>query len=111
MYDGKPGIIKMQLRSLNDCIKVLHSKGRLRDPDRYKRVYIRSSKSHEEKLLEQHTYELLKMQGKADEYTFTGSGKLVRKNCIGPPDKPPNADSNIDPELVNLIQSIIFQHK
>ena len=54
---------------------------------------------------------LLKMQGKADEYTFTGSGKLVRKNCIGPPDKPPNADSNIDPELVNLIQSIIFQHK
>ena len=33
MYDGKPGIIKMQLKTLDDKIKVLRSKGKLCDSD------------------------------------------------------------------------------
>ena len=67
--DDRPGIIKLQTKTINDKIKILRYKGKLRD-NTYCRVYIRSSKSHEQRLLEQHTMELLTMQGKANDYTF-----------------------------------------
>ena len=79
--------------------------GKLRDNNTYRRVYIRSSKSFEQSLLEQHTMELLTMQGKANDYTFNGSGKSVKK-C--------NTDNqegyHINPSLVDAIQDIIALH-
>ena len=112
VYDGKPGIVKMQLCTLNDKIKVQHSKGRLRDLERFRRVYIRSSKSHEERLLNQDTYELLKLHGKADEYTFTGSGKLMKKIRNNEHAKSDGKSKNaLDPELLNVLQDIVTQHK
>ena len=84
---------------------MLRSKGKLRDSDRFRRVYLRSSKSHEDRLLEQHTYELLKLQGKADDYTFTGSGKLVRKTRHKEQSKS-DTETTVDPELLTLIHGI-----
>ena len=74
MYEGKPGVVKMEFNSTNDKITVLQNKGRLKDNARFSRVFVRSSKSHEQRLLEKHTKELLGITGKGDDYYFNGSG-------------------------------------
>ena len=41
MYDGKPGIVKLQLRSLNEKTKVLRCKGKLLESDRKKGLHMK----------------------------------------------------------------------
>ena len=79
MKPGKQGVVKMQLETLNDKLKVLRAKAKLKDKDRYKRIYIRTSKSHEQRLIELHTQEILGHLGIADQYFFTGSGRYSKK--------------------------------
>ena len=64
MRDGRPGIIKVQLRNLAEKLDVLHAKGNLKHFPPFDKVYIRPSQSHEQRLLQQHTTEVLKLWGK-----------------------------------------------
>ena len=83
MYDNKPGVVKMEMSTLADKIAVLKEKKSLTNYPAYKKCFIRSSQSHEQRLLQQHTTEMLEILGKKDEYYFNGSGKLIKKRYQG----------------------------
>ena len=76
----KPGIVKIQLNSVDDKIRVLREKRRLLNDDRYKNVFIRGSQSHEERLLQLNTDVILREMGIENRYRRTGSGRLVPKD-------------------------------
>ena len=78
-YNGKPGIVKMEFNSLADKLAILREKKNLKNFSRYGKIFIRSSQSHEQRLLQQHTTEILKFLGKENDYYFNGSGRLIRK--------------------------------
>ena len=50
--NNKPGMVKAALDSKESNIKVLKAKGNLRSCDKYKKVWIRSSNTHTERLIE-----------------------------------------------------------
>ena len=77
--DGKPGIIKVQLRSKQDKINVLRHKNELNKCTPYKRVYIRSAQTHEERLMRQNLQTLMRDIPNGNDYRFTGNGRLIRK--------------------------------
>ena len=63
---GRSGPVKISFRSLNEKVRVLRKKTVLKDSDMYKDVYIKSSKSHAERLIELNARTLLNQipQGK-----------------------------------------------
>ena len=77
-HEGRHGIVKIEFHSLADKISVLRKKKKLKELG--SRIFIRSSLSHEQRLLQQHTMEILKMLGKDNEYYINGSGRLIAKN-------------------------------
>ena len=78
--NGKPGIVKMQMASLEDKLSVLRAKMQLREVPQYSNIYIRSSKTHEERLMEINMRQLLDEIPNGRSFRFTGSGRLVRKD-------------------------------
>ena len=78
--NGKSGIIKAEFESLENKLTILRAKLKLKEHRSYHYVYMRSSKSHVERLAELNTKTLLAELNKEDEFTFTGSGRLVKRN-------------------------------
>ena len=77
--EGKSGIIKAEFDTLENKITILRAKLKLKEHRAYQHVYMRSSKSHVERLIELNTKTLLTELEKEDEFTFTGSGRLVKR--------------------------------
>ena len=77
--NDKPGILKVEFRSLADKIEALKAKKNLLNNNDFKRVHIRSSQSHVERLLHLNTKTLLKVVGAEDKFRVTGSGRLIPK--------------------------------
>ena len=80
-----PGLVKIQLRTLEEKKTVLRAKQKLQNTE-WPRVYLRSSKSHMERLNELNTKTLLKMIPGGQDMRLTGSGRLMHKDEI---DRPP----------------------
>jgi hypothetical protein len=78
--DNKPGVVKIQLQSKEDKIKVLRSKAELSKMPGYKRVFVRSAQSHEERMAQMNLQTLLRELPHGQEYRFTGSGRLVKRD-------------------------------
>ena len=76
----KPGIFKIAFRNLEDKKKVLRSKVKLKDHAEFKNVFLRSSKTHTERLLELNTRTLLKHIPNGDQLRLTSHGKIVPKD-------------------------------
>ena len=76
--DGKPGILKVELSDQQDKIKVLRSKSKLQNSRSFNRVYIRSSHSHVERVVERNFKTILSELPFGDQYRFTGHGILVK---------------------------------
>ena len=77
--DGRPGIVKLQLSSKEEKIRVLQQKFELQNTPKFKKVYLRSAQTHEERLIRLNFQTLLEELPGGDNYRFTGSGRLVRK--------------------------------
>ena len=75
--NNKPGIMKIEMASLDEKIAVLRNKRKLKDHPAYNMVYIRSSKSHEQRLLEANVADLLYMLPDGDQYRIAGNGRIV----------------------------------
>ena len=71
-YRNKPGLVKISVRNLDEKILVLRSKRKLAESQAFKRVFLKSSKSHAERLIE------LYRQGKA-----LPTGKSYRVDADG----------------------------
>ena len=77
--DNKPGIVKIQFKDKDTKIAVLREKSRLLQDERYKRVFIRSSQPHIERVAQKNTMAILREMGIDHKYRFSGNGKLVPK--------------------------------
>ena len=76
----KPGLLKIELKDLEQKKSLLKRKRSLKDTQTYKNVYIRGSKSHVERLIELNTYTLLQELPFGEHYRITGSGRLIRRD-------------------------------
>lgn len=76
--NSRPGLMKIQLKSEKEKVQVLRAKQNLKKCEKYKNVYLRSSKSHEERLIELNFKTLLKELNLEKQYHFTGSGRMIK---------------------------------
>ena len=73
------GIVKIQFRTVEDKVSVLQVKRNLQNSPDYSRVWLRSSKSHSERIMEQNMKTLIATDPKLKDYTLTAHGKLVKR--------------------------------
>ena len=79
-HTQRPGLVKAQLPRLQDKIRLLNAKNHLTASEEYRRVFIRSSKPHAERVLEQNMKTILAFVPDLNKkYRLTGNGKLVPK--------------------------------
>ena len=76
---GRPGVIKVEFASLRDKISVLRKKQLLKDNSKYSRVFLRSAKSHAERLIELNFKTLLDELPCGRQFYIAGNGKLRRR--------------------------------
>lgn len=76
---GKPGLVKIAVSSLNEKKSILHEKRKLREIDAYKTEFIRSSKSHTERLIELNARTLLNEIPNGNQFRITSNGRIVKK--------------------------------
>ena len=79
--NNKPGIVKIQFESKAEKERALDRRFNLKDSD-YKRVFIRTSMSHTERLIHQNTKILLEAAGVTDSYTVLQSGRAFKKEIL-----------------------------
>ncbi len=78
---GKPEIMKSEVKTLDQKIKLLKNKRSLNNPqNKYKNVYIHISKSHVERLLGLNTYTLLQEIPAGWQFRLTANGRLVKND-------------------------------
>ena len=77
---GKPRLMKIAFESVEQKIKVLSTKTSLRGNGTYGRVYIRSSKSHVERLLELNTKTILSELPNGHLYRVSANGRILKKD-------------------------------
>lgn len=78
----KPGVVKIELEDEDIKIQLLRKKPILKqDPSRqFNKVYIRSSKSHAERLEELNTRMLLNMIPNGNNFRIAGNGRIIKKD-------------------------------
>ena len=77
---GKPPLVKIQVDNRDNKVKILRKKGNLQGDDTYGNVFLRSSKTHVERILEMNVRKLLnEIPGGNDKYWLTSNGKLVER--------------------------------
>ena len=87
-FDGKPGLVKISLRNVEEKVLVLRHKRNLKDSAHYKDVYIKSSKSHAERLIELNARTILRQIPQGNNFWVDSNGR------IRPRQKPENASGN-----------------
>ena len=75
-----PGLVKVAFRTQDQKVKVLQEKSKVMESERYRGVFIRSCKSHVERVLENNLRTVMSLLPDGQQYRFTGSGRLVRKD-------------------------------
>ena len=78
---GNPGPVKVELELENIKMDLLKAKGSLKDKRQYSQIYIRSSKSHESRLMELNMKTLLDELNMSQTFRFTGNGRMLRKDA------------------------------
>jgi len=79
-YYDKPGLVKISFRSLTEKVSVLRKKMVLRHNDTYKKVYLKSSKSHAERLIELNARALLRNLPDGKKFRVDANGRIRQRN-------------------------------
>ncbi|XP_078661231.1 uncharacterized protein LOC144905434 [Branchiostoma floridae x Branchiostoma belcheri] len=74
-----PGVVKVQFRSVREKVAVLREKQKLKNHNAYERVYLRSAKSHTDRLIELNFRTILREIPGGNEYFITGSGRVKKR--------------------------------
>ena len=77
---AKPGLVKIQVPTVDDKIKILREKKKLNNSPDFSCVYLRSSKSHTDRLMDQNFRTILDLIPTGKDYRLTGNGRLVKKD-------------------------------
>ena len=79
-FNNKPGLVKIELNTKEDKISVLRAKAVLKHENDYKKVFVRSSQTHEERLIRYNAQTLLNAIPDGQNYRITAGGKIVKKD-------------------------------
>ena len=77
---SRPGLVKIQFRNTDDKIKVLREKMKLMNSRDFSNVYLRSSKTHSERLMEQNFKTILELLPDGKDYQLAGNGRLIKRD-------------------------------
>ena len=77
--NNKPGVVKIQMSSLDSKIPVLRNKRKLNEITGYINVYMRSALSHTERVMERNFQTILREIPNGGEFRITGHGIVIRK--------------------------------
>lgn len=75
----KPGLVRVELETVQDKVAVLRRKAKLKDSDSYGRVFVSSAKSYAERLMEINLRTLISEIPAAKGYFVAGNGRLVKR--------------------------------
>ncbi len=82
----RPGLVKIEVNTEDSKVRLLKKKGTLKANREYEKVFLRSSKSHTERLLELNIMKLLdEIPHGRDKYRLTANGRLVEVDGYQPP--------------------------
>ena len=81
---SKPGLVKIQFQNVEDKVRVLREKRALMNSSEFSNVFLRSSKSHSDRLAEQNLKTLLDLIPDGKAYQVTGNGRLVKRDQRNP---------------------------
>ena len=79
-----PGLVKIELPTVSDKISVLRNKQNPSDIREYKRVYLRSSKPHSERLADYNFRKLLQHIPDGNNFRMTANGRIINKTNPNP---------------------------
>ena len=77
---GQPGPVKVELSNEHSKIELLKQKRKLKSKQEFSNIFIRSSKTHEGRLLELNMKTLLRELDMAQVFTFTANGRMVKRD-------------------------------
>jgi hypothetical protein len=79
-HDGKHPIVKIEFKSKDNKIAILRKKGVPKNIYAFKKVFLRTSKTHTERLMEINVNTLMNLiPNVKDKFHFSGSGRLIPK--------------------------------
>ena len=87
-----PGLVKIELPTVNDKVTVLRSKKKLADTREYKTVYLRTSESHSQRLAGYNFRKLLQQIPGGNNFRVAANGRITPK--VNPN---PHLNQGIDP--------------
>lgn len=77
---GKPGLVKISFATVEEKVEILRKKRDLKGSQAYKSVFLRSSKSHTERLIELNAKTLLTQIPNGEQFRITSNGRIVKKD-------------------------------
>lgn len=77
----KPGLVKVELSSVEEKVAVLRRKANLKDNERFQRVFVSSAKSHAERLVELNFRTFLRETAAGKDFYVTSNGRLVKRTA------------------------------
>ena len=76
---GKPGLVKISLSTVEEKVMILREKRKLKEVGRYRNVFLRGSKSHTERLIELNARTLMSEKYLVHLYRVSSNGRSVKK--------------------------------
>lgn len=76
---NRPGLVKISVSSLTEKKAVLREKRKLREIEKFKTVFLRSSKTHTERLIELNARTILNEMPHGKQFRITANGRIVKK--------------------------------
>ena len=77
---GAPTMLRVELYTLDDNIRILKNKQKLRHTRDYYQVFIRPEKSQTERIMEANNQTLLEMLPNGEMYNVASNGRIIRKS-------------------------------
>ena len=75
-----PGLVLVELFSVDDKKTVLRAKMNLRNTQQYKNIYMRSAEGHTDRLIRLNFQTLLRHFNLTNQFRLTGSGRLIARD-------------------------------
>ena len=77
---GRKGVLKIEVRTVDEKINLLRKKSSLQNFSQYKNIFVRSSKSHSERLQEINFRTVLSQLPDGSQYRIAGNGRIVKRD-------------------------------
>ena len=78
-YLDRPGPVKVTFRTVQEKVAVLRNKMQLKNIEEYQEVYVKSCKSHAERLIEINARTLLRQMPNGRDFRVDANGRIQRR--------------------------------